>query len=132
MLSFSGYLLYSHGIINTGSDGQHGPSNEIALLASGILFGVSSLFRANGIINGVLFVIEVYSALLRLISGNKFWPNARTLLASGFAGALVGIPSIWIQYKGWREFCVPEAMGRRDWCMKTPPWIYGFVQSHYW
>ncbi|KAF3165399.1 ER membrane glycoprotein subunit of the GPI transamidase complex-like protein [Orbilia oligospora] len=132
VLSFSGYYLYSYAIKNTAIDGQHGLINEVFLLLSGLLFGVSGLFRSNGIINGVLFVFEVLQSFWRLTSGTNPPANIRLFLVSGISGALVGVPMVWRQYQGWSEYCATESSTQRVWCSKTLPSIYSFVQSHYW
>lgn len=132
VLSFLGYWLYSYAVKNTAFDGQHGLINEASLLLSGLLFGVSSLFRSNGVINGVLFVFEVSQSFWRLISGTNTAANIRLFLISGVSGALVGIPMVWRQYQGWLEYCTKEPSIQRMWCSKTLPSIYSFVQSHYW
>ncbi|KAK6513489.1 ER membrane glycoprotein subunit of the GPI transamidase complex-like protein [Arthrobotrys megalospora] len=131
-LSFLGYLLYSYAVKNTALDGQHGVINELLLLLSGLLFGVSGLFRSNGIINGILFVFEVSQSLWRLMSGTNPVANIRLFLVSGISGALVGIPTVWRQYQGWSEYCAVESSIQRVWCAKKLPSIYSFVQSHYW
>ncbi|KAF3940429.1 hypothetical protein ABW19_dt0204408 [Dactylella cylindrospora] len=129
-LSFLGYLLYTYAIKNTAEDGRHGVLNDILFLLSGALFGVSCLFRANGIMNGVLFLFELSQSIWRLSSGKNPLANIRSLVASGFAGVLVGAPSIWRQYQGWIEFCGLEAS--REWCSDRLPSIYSFVQKQYW
>ncbi|KAK6339190.1 ER membrane glycoprotein subunit of the GPI transamidase complex-like protein [Orbilia javanica] len=132
LLSFLGYWLYSYAIKNTAFDGQHAFINEVFLLLSGLLFGVSGLFRSNGIINGVLFVFEVSQSFWRLTSGTNPAANIRLFLISGVSGALVGLPMVWRQYQGWLEYCTTEPSVQRVWCSKTLPSIYSFVQSHYW
>ncbi|KAK6332634.1 ER membrane glycoprotein subunit of the GPI transamidase complex-like protein [Orbilia blumenaviensis] len=131
-LSFLGYFLYSYAVKNTALDGQHGIINEVCLLISGLSFGISGLFRSNGIISGILFVFEVSQAVWRLSSGTNPAANIRLLLTSGVSGALVGIPTVWRQYQAWLEYCGVEALVQRVWCSKTLPSIYSFVQSHYW
>ncbi|KAF3920896.1 hypothetical protein ABW21_db0207470 [Orbilia brochopaga] len=132
-LSFLGYYLYSRAIKNTAVDGSHGWENEICLLISGLLFGISYLFRSNGVINGVMFVFEVSQSAWRLMSGTNPLANFRLVVASGISGVLVGIPFLWRQYAGWLEYCVPKEYSvKREWCAKTLPSIYSFVQSHYW
>ncbi|KAK6502799.1 ER membrane glycoprotein subunit of the GPI transamidase complex-like protein [Arthrobotrys musiformis] len=133
VLSFLGYWFYSYAVKNTAPDGEHGAVNEVFLLLSGLAFGVSGLFRSNGIINGVLFVFEVSQSALRVLSGINPVANIRLFIISGVAGALVGLPMVWRQYLGWVEYCsLVEPAMQRDWCAKRLPSIYSFVQSHYW
>ncbi|EWC45205.1 hypothetical protein DRE_06093 [Drechslerella stenobrocha 248] len=132
-LSFLGYWSYSSAIKSTAPDGKHSWKNEILLLSSAALFGVSSLFRSNGVINGVLFAFEFSQSLWRLISGINPSANLRLFVASGAAGALVGVPVLWRQYVGWLEYCSSETDSlSREWCSKSLPSVYNFVQSHYW
>ncbi|KAK6526391.1 ER membrane glycoprotein subunit of the GPI transamidase complex-like protein [Orbilia ellipsospora] len=106
--------------------------NEFALVVSGFFFGVSSLFRSNGIINGILFALDALRYIRELSVGVNVYPNLRLLIATGIGGLLVGLPTLWRQYQGWLEYCTISTPIKREWCAKSIPSIYSFVQSHYW
>lgn len=88
-------------------------------LAAGII-ALSCRIRSNGILFGVFYLFDLFYALIdwRILDGLTAIIHG-LLLAAGF---------VEIQYRAWLEFC-PE---REEWCARTIPSIYSFVQSKYW
>ncbi|KAI8815164.1 GPI mannosyltransferase 2 [Cladochytrium replicatum] len=107
LLSFSGMLLFHKG----------------SFLLASLLWGASSLFRANGIVHAGFFL---YSLMHH--QGRSFISVAKSLLCilaviSGF---------IAFQVYGYQEFCSGDNSQRRSWCSASLPLLYSWVQAYYW
>ncbi len=46
--------------------------------------------------------------------------------------ALIVVPLLAFQYFGYSEFCGSTKLLHRPWCSSMVPYIYGYVQRHYW
>lgn len=117
LLSFSGYYVFIR------SSGEPSVSKDARLVLAGVLFGLSTTVRSNGLLNGILFAEEATRALLSL--------RIRRLLAAGLGGAFVGTGFLLPQIMAYQHFCT-GASDDREWCTRTIPSIYTFVQSNYW
>ncbi|KAK1759611.1 GPI mannosyltransferase 2 [Echria macrotheca] len=150
LFTFGGYLLYAcscHAAKPAASDGF--------LVLSGLSFGLATVFRSNGILNGLPFAWEVATLLPRLVQRQKSPPGekrkreradtsrtattVRRVLALGIGGAAVGAGSLIPQAVAYRRFCAAPPSGaeavsvpRPSWCDGYLPSIYAFVQAHYW
>lgn len=127
LLSFTGHLLFAESCRN----GRRPGSRDALILLAGISFGLATLFRSNGILNGVLFAWQFAQQLARLVRH----PTAaiRSLIVLGIGGLCVAAGSIGPQLVAYWRFCssAPEA-NLRPWCQSYLPSIYTFVQEHYW
>ncbi|KAK3901877.1 glycosyltransferase [Staphylotrichum tortipilum] len=129
LLSFTGYLLFALGCR---ADSRPFRRDSLTVLA-GVLFGLATAFRSNGILNGIPFAYEAVRHLPRLTS--RPLDTTRRLLALGVGGVCVAAGSLGPQLAAWLRFCsgasgTPPAA--RPWCRGYLPSIYAFVQSHYW
>lgn len=101
----------------------------VLIIASGIVFGVSTVFRSNGLGSGMLFAVEairIFVAVIQKPSLSKF-----TLLSSTVLGGLcIAVGAAAPQYAAWVRYCGADV--RRPWCSNTIPSIFSFVQEHYW
>jgi phosphatidylinositol glycan class V len=128
LLSFCGCLLFSksfgrHGVTSTASDAL--------VVLSGILFGLATTLRSNGILNGLLLLEEAVRTLLRLRHGLKFF-ILRRLIFTGLSGVIVACGLFLPQYIAYTEYCMDAENTPRPWCERTMPSIYTFVQDYYW
>lgn len=92
-----------------------------AYICSGIFFGLALQLRSNGLVWGVMYAFTLYGevqrkkwrlkTIIRIITGG-------TLVFAGFVG-----PQIYAYY----TYCPQLA-----WCSSRVPFIYLYVQSHYW
>jgi phosphatidylinositol glycan class V len=106
LLSLIGYSLYL---------GHH------SLLAA-FAWSLSSLVRSNGILYAGFFL---YDCLLAWKIRFR-WQSVMYTLSLVFltvSGFLI------VQWKAYQQYCVT---GDRPWCHDAMPFIYGFVQAHYW
>lgn len=128
LLSFAGCFMF---IKSLDHGGQFLASRDLSLLMSGVLFGIATTFRSNGILNGLLLLEEAFRALIKLRSGFQT-AGVRRVLAAGLGGMSVGIGFLLPQYIAYKEYCGSADTASRVWCQRTLPSIYTFVQDHYW
>jgi len=121
LLSFVGYWLHAQAILER---------NDGKLIGSGVVFGVSCFARSNGIFNGVLFLWEAIVVGLRIVRGQEFRKSIVHLVFTCIGGVCVGFGFLWIQYLGWVQYCNVD--NPREWCLRSVPMIYTFVQDNYW
>ncbi|KAK8097578.1 GPI mannosyltransferase 2-like protein [Apiospora kogelbergensis] len=126
LLSFLGYLLLAHGCL--------GPSRcirqDAAIVGSGILFGLATLFRSNA---ACPFAVFALAELHRLATSSLTFARLRRLAALGVGGLSVAMGSLVPQTLAYQTFCAePSGAALRPWCLKTLPSIYSFVQEKYW
>ena len=147
-LNFLGQLLYVYSWPRHG--GEHGVVHDIAIVLSGLCFGVSATVRGNGLLSGILFFTDVVVWLavrleddlqIRLLNIARCSPSLlaeirsipfRRLPATIFAGLLLAIGFSGPQYIAYLQFCSTEHEHKPLWCQKIPPSIYSWVQNHYW
>ncbi|MBE3050112.1 hypothetical protein IMZ48_47965, partial [Candidatus Bathyarchaeota archaeon] len=132
-LSFAGYVIYlSPDLIPGPQQVKRGAS----LLIPGALFGLATACRTNGILNGVVFVVELVWLLHDLA-----WRRERTLprrllgalhvlVPTIVGGILVPMGSLIPQAAAYWRYCTGD--DTRPWCSNFVPSIYAFVQEHYW
>ncbi|KAL2020396.1 hypothetical protein VTK56DRAFT_8439 [Thermocarpiscus australiensis] len=127
LLSFSGYLLFALGCRAK----QRPVYRDLYTVLAGVLFGLATAFRSNGILNGIPFAWEVLR-LLPVLPRHSL-DTVRRLLALGIGGVFVAAGTIGPQAVAYLRFCsgTPGAQPR-PWCRGYLPSIYTFVQQHYW
>lgn len=124
-LSFIGNLLFATGIRSSTANWKR----IMAFLGAGISFGLATAFRSNGLISGLLFLVEAARCSLAFLHQPTF---ARlTLLASLIIGGLfIAAGSVVPQTVAWFRYC--NDAEPRPWCSRLIPSIFTFVQGHYW
>ena len=130
-LQFSGYYYYVKGY----KSATAGPMlrQNMYVVFAGLLFGLATMVRSNGILSGILFAydatiygaqflrfrekLEAIKKLVPVITGGMFILSAAT------------IP----QYLAYQEYCISSGKDQiRPWCNSIIPSIYTWVQFHYW
>ncbi|KAL8818531.1 MAG: hypothetical protein Q9223_002854 [Gallowayella weberi] len=133
-LNFAGFFLYALNL-QAHDDGRPG-LRDILALASGIAFGLATMFRSNGILSGLLFCYDIVRSILTVRSDaqpQKILASLRRVSFIGISGILMAVGSFFPQFLAYQEYCVqgkPEH--RAMWCTHRIPSIYAWVQSHYW
>ena len=105
----------------------------ILLLASGVVFGVATVIRSNGILSGALFAFDALEVLSEIHTNGASRNGLLKLALLIISGSTVAAGTIGPQVLAYQEYCsdiVPQH--RRGWCRRTLPSIFAFVQSHYW
>lgn len=127
-LSFLGYFLFAGGNLRKSSTFFSG----VSILCSGVVFGLATTFRSNGLLNGIPFATYAIAELPRNVKAPTFTSFCR-VITLGLGGLCVAIGSIGPQVVAYQIFCSEaSATEARDWCTKRLPSIYTFVQERYW
>lgn len=144
LLSFVGWLLLVTSCRGVGGgDGGVAASTASSLsrdaltLLSGGVFGLATVFRTNGLLNGTPFAFEFLSTVYYLVEDvdhAKTLTYLRRLVVLGLSGLLVAAGSFLPQFVAYRMYCSsPDAAAiRPPWCLDLVPSIYNYVQRQYW
>ncbi|EFX06078.1 duf409 domain containing protein [Grosmannia clavigera kw1407] len=134
-LSFAGHLIYATGCLRDQTDALPSFGGDVFRLLAGLTYGLASIFRTNGLLNGVPFAYEAVMGTVGM-TRRPSWQLFRRLCFLGAGGLAVAAGSIIPQTVAYLQYC-SEPSGipgehLRPWCLRTVPSIYGFVQGHYW
>lgn len=140
LLSFTGWLL----LVSSCRPGTPGWGADALTLLSAVAFGIATVFRTNGLLNGAPFAFEFLATVYRLVEDLDYAKTPtylRRLTVLGLSGLLVAAGSVVPQFVAWRVYCTtPEAndtatalgLVTPSWCGNLVPSIYGHVQYKYW
>jgi GPI mannosyltransferase 2 len=138
LLTFAGYWAFAKGI-RVEEDRASLLWRDAYRLVAGILFGLATAFRSNGLLNGIPFAWAFLQAAIVELPRRPA-AAVRELLVLGVGGVCVAGGSIVPQAVAYLQFCRAPGEGLlgapnanpRPWCNGLPPSIYTFVQAHYW
>ncbi|KAF8453493.1 GPI mannosyltransferase 2, partial [Terfezia claveryi] len=137
LLSFLGYYFYQAGWV----------------VGAGAMWMLAGMVRSNGVLNGVVVLVDFVKEVWVLLGeqgrggmgdsgdGVLIMSSRRRRLARiaglGVAGVMVGLGLIVPQGIAWMQFCAGEdgkgaGGAMREWCSRTVPSIYLYVQDKYW
>ncbi|KAI3629947.1 hypothetical protein MIR68_011382 [Amoeboaphelidium protococcarum] len=85
------------------------------VMAAGMFF-IAGLARSNGLLNSGFFITTLLKSLMR----NVF---CIFLCLSSF---------VIVQKIAYDQMCLRDPNSQSEWCTKTIPLVYSFVQKHYW
>lgn len=106
---------------------------DASLIVSGILFGIATTFRTNGLLSGLIFCFDVLKCASNFVRFGDLIINLRRSIFLVIAGCFTGVGFLFPQYLAYLEFCTLEDSQQRPlWCDRTIPSVYTWVQSHYW
>ena len=131
-LSFVGYYLYAKAVLKEGEEREN--QRDLLILLSGVIFGIATTFRGNGLLSGLLLVWDALACGTRILRSTDIIYNVRHLLTVSISGLLMACIAIVPQYLAYDEYCVRGSANsvKRPWCSYWPPSIYAWVQKHYW
>ena len=131
-LSFSGSCLYAESAMER-------PKGKFSLgscklLASGLVFGIATMVRSNGLLSGLIFAYDATWRLGTLYLSAQPFGKLLGVVPTLVAGSLIAVGFVVPQYVAWLEYCTDNSAAEtlRPWCKKRVPSIYAWVQSHYW
>ncbi|KAJ3525485.1 hypothetical protein NM208_g11620 [Fusarium decemcellulare] len=99
-LSFVGNLLLAISL----KAGPDSLKRNAAVVGAGLMYGVASTFRSNGLFGGILFAVEVVSGLVALANGFSISKVLR-LVAPVVGGILVAVGFVAPQVLAWMRYC---------------------------
>ncbi|KAF2103655.1 mannosyltransferase [Rhizodiscina lignyota] len=128
LLNFSGMLFYSFAWRAASKLVM-----SLNMLLAGLAFGLATVVRSNGLLSGAILAADFATTLWLF---RRRWPTLSDLLvfcAIGISGLLTAAGFILPQAIAYQEYCIDAAeSNRREWCNRTIPSIYSWVQEHYW
>lgn len=131
-LNFSGYYLYAKAMLKHSED-KVNQRDSLALL-SGVVFGIATTFRGNGLFSGLVLIWDALACGTRILRSINIASTVRQLLIVSISGLLMACIAIVPQYLAYDNYCVRGSadIDKRPWCSYWPPSIYTWVQRHYW
>lgn len=133
LLNLTGFWLYS-----LSGSWTHGRQNltlqqDLLVLSAGILLGLATCVRSNGLLSGAIFAYDLGATLLSR-PNIKSISSLRNLVALGVSGVFVAMGIIFPQYLAYCQYCndSQSVTAPRLWCKRSLPSIYSFVQDNYW
>lgn len=133
LANFAGMLCY---VKATKRHSHHDARNAFIAATwtamSGVLFGVATTIRSNGLLSGIMLAWDavLYIPKLSSIVRHQDWIQALHLGGTLLGGCFTAVGYVLPQVEGYLEYCTGG--NTREWCAKMPPSIYSFVQQHYW
>ena len=114
----------------------------IWIFGCGLVFGLSTLMRGNGLLSGLTLVYEFVVCLQELLRLSRKSGGLKDKLTGvflarviviGLAGVAMALIAAWPQFVAYRDFCSGQEGGvRRPWCSHLIPSIFTFVQAENW
>ena len=136
LLSFLGYCLYVQSA--HAYHAHRGLKHLAAVIGSGGFLLLAATVRSNGVLNGLVFLAEFLREARAIVRCGGGKADALTmgdrvgrLVGLGIAGVMVGVGVAIPQVLAWLDYCTTEGE-TREWCTRTIPSIYLFVQDYYW
>lgn len=130
-VTFSGVWRYAWSVSPDATSGSM-VFEPTGLLMSSVWFGVASLIRGNGLLNGVIFLWDLLGSLPRVpaLLSRADYRGLWAVCAIGLSGLALGSIYALGQLDPYLEYCTNGHT--RPWCDSWLPSIYTFVQRHYW
>ena len=132
LLNFLGIYLYAK---TFGTRGQsHTVWRDASILLSGLIFGVATTFRGNGLFSGLVLVYDAMDCVVGIFYSTELKKNVQRLFVVCFAGTLMASIAVLPQYLAYKEYCSTKSTNTplRLWCANWIPSIYAWVQKEYW
>ena len=132
LLNLTGYYLYASTFVTPSE--YPDAWNDIYVMLSGLVFGIATTFRGNGLLSGLVLVYDALACISNILCSANFAANVRRLLVVSISGVLMAGIATWPQYLAFSEYCAGEDTdGKwRPWCSRRVPSIYAWVQEQYW
>ncbi|KAH7396581.1 GPI mannosyltransferase 2 [Phaeosphaeria sp. MPI-PUGE-AT-0046c] len=132
LFNLTGMLLYAQARLGAPAH-KSSVVEDVCKLGSGIFFALATLMRSNGLLSGLVLLYDVARYIPRIISMQLAVHDVRRILITCAAGSIIALGFVYPQYLAFTEFCPDtRATDAPEWCARSIPSIYSWVQSHYW
>lgn len=132
LFNLTGMLLYARARLGRRTN-MSSVTEDACKLGSGISFALATLMRGNGLLSGLVLLYDVARYIPRIVSMQLTVHDVRRILITCAAGGIIALGFISPQYLAYTEFCSDtQGTDAPEWCARTFPSIYSWVQSHYW
>jgi GPI mannosyltransferase 2 len=129
--NFTGFYLYMKSLNEQLTQGE--TKSCFLVLTAGLSFGMATILRSNGLLSGLLFLCEISREILEVKRISDLRMKTTRLGALIGGGSLMAACAIGPQFLAYLTYCVDvDVPVKRQWCTKSIPSIYGWVQSYYW
>ena len=108
--------------------------SDARIILAGVLFGLSSTIRSNGLPSGLYFLFDIMEILSHKLPSIFELRSIRRIVCLATGGFCIAVGFCYPQYVAYTTYCNESVddEGRRPWCEARIPSIYSFVQSAYW
>lgn len=130
LLNFTGFYLYAVSLTQHPLRSPH--LNNCLVVLSGVLLGIATTFRGNGLLSGLVLVYDATTSLIKVMQGIEFARSSQRLVVTCFSGISMACVALVPQYLAYVEYCMILDGQRRPWCIGWTPSIYAWVQKEYW
>ena len=130
LLNFSAMYLYT--VAHSKRSSSHKWQKDMLVVLTGLIFGLATTVRSNGLLSGLIFVFDDLAHASSLFRPSSISPHFRRLCVTTIAGITMALVAIIPQYLAYIEYCPNPEGDSRPWCSDTFPSIYSWVQRHYW
>ena len=131
LLNLAGFYLYAKAKSCARAQNSKG---DALIVFSGILFGVGTTFRGNGLFSGLILIYDAVSSMIMIVHSADTQANVRNLFVACLSGILMACIAILPQCLAYKEYCTNFSAETpvRPWCSNWVPSIYAWVQKEYW
>ena len=131
LLNFVGCYLYAKAKTSKGVQNSNG---DALIIFSGILFGVGTTFRGNGLFSGLILIYDAVSSMSKIVHSADIKTDVRKLFVVCVSGVSMACVAMLPQYLAYKEYCTKFSADTlvRPWCSNWIPSIYAWVQKEYW
>lgn len=127
-----GMLLYAQAQLRARAQ-KPSTGEDAYKLVSGVCFAVATLMRSNGLLSGLVLLYDAARYIPQVVSMQLAVHDVRRVSITCVAGGIVALGFVSPQYLAYTEYCSEtSAIDAPEWCARTVPSIYSWVQSHYW
>lgn len=130
-LSMSGFLAYAYAVQQFNR--SRGVTGSAAMVVAGAVFGLATIYRSNGILAGITFLVEASGTAYSIVTQGPPALRIVRLTSVVIGGLLIAIGLAVPQVMAFQEYCLHRSNDvRRGWCNRSFPSIFAWVQDHYW
>lgn len=131
-LNFTGFYVYAKTLRTHRKD--QAVWRDIFILFSGLIFGLATTFRGNGLFSGLVLIYDAIDCMARILQSAEIRQHIRRLFIVCVSGILMALITILPQFMAYNVYCSSSSADTlvRPWCSDWIPSIYAWVQREYW